>query len=71
MGIQFDNPVTGGLPAKDGILAAMTHEVTAADQTIVVKYRSNALFDLKPTTDYALTEYDKADATCLTKVGGT
>ena len=66
-GLQFDNPVTGGTPAKDGVVVAMSTRIITGGTTMdgLIGYRTKSIYDLKPTEDYKVDGgYDSGDATC-------
>ena len=67
MQIQFDNPITGGTPARDGVLVGMQYTVTKGNSstptTAKITYRTTVLEDLRPQADYG-TDQDNAEATC-------
>lgn len=69
-GLQFDNPVAGKTPVKDGVFTAVRQKITytagsATNPTGLLEWNPDVLFDLKPASDYDLATYDKS-STCDT-----
>ena len=67
-GLQFDNPVTNGTPARDAVLVSMaTRILTGGSDNVTgsISYRSKSTYDLLPTEDYKVEEYDVSSSTCI------